>query len=57
MLYELYGGKKSMAKKVLSFVYFAITVAILIAALKIANYLPMALQKDTMRKYNSIEEV
>jgi hypothetical protein len=24
---------------------------------KIANYLPMALQKDTMRKYKSIKEV
>jgi hypothetical protein len=56
-LYELYGGKNGMAKKILSFVYFAITIAILIAALKIVNYLPMALQKDTMRKYNSIEEV
>lgn len=46
-----------MAKKVISFFYFVITVVILIAALKIANYLPMALQKDTMREYKSIEEV
>lgn len=46
-----------MTKKVLSFFYFTITVVILIATLKIANYLPMALQKDTMRKYHSIEEV
>ncbi len=46
-----------MAKKFVSFFYFAITIVILIAILKIANYLPMALQKDTMRKYKSIEEV
>jgi hypothetical protein len=46
-----------MAKKFVSFFYFAITIVILVAILKIANYLPMALQKDTMRKYKSIEEV
>ena len=46
-----------MAKKFISFLYFVITVVILIAVLMIANYLPMALQKDTMRKYKSIEEV
>jgi hypothetical protein len=46
-----------MAKKFVGFFYFAITIGILIGALKIANYLPMALQKDTMRKYRSIEEV
>jgi len=46
-----------MAKKFVSFFYFVITVVILIVTLKIANYLPMALQKDTMRQYKSIEEV
>ena len=46
-----------MSKKIISFFYFVITIVILIGALKIANYLPMALQKDTMRKYKSIEEV
>jgi hypothetical protein len=46
-----------VSKKIISFFYFVITIVILIAALKIANYLPMALQKDTMRKYKSIEEV
>lgn len=46
-----------MAKKFLSFFYFAISIMILIAILKVANYLPMALQKDTMREYKSIEEV
>lgn len=29
----------------------------LIVALKIANYIPAAIQKDTMRRYNSIEDV
>lgn len=44
-------------RKFLNFFYFVLTVAILIAALKIFNYLPMMIQKDTMRRYNSIEEV
>lgn len=46
-----------MNKKFLSFFYFALTVVILIAALKIFNYLPMMIQKDTMRRYHSIEDV
>lgn len=46
-----------MNKKFLSFFYFALTVVILIAALKIAGYIPTALQKDTMRRYHSIEDV
>jgi len=46
-----------MNKKFLNFFYFVLTVAILIAALKIFNYLPMMIQKDTMRRYHSIEDV
>jgi hypothetical protein len=46
-----------MNKKILNLFYFALTVVILIAVLKIANYFPMAIQKDTMRRYRSIEEV
>jgi hypothetical protein len=46
-----------MSKKILGFLYFMITVAILIAALKIINWVPMAIQTDTIRRYNTIEEV
>ena len=46
-----------MNRKFLSFLYFALTVAMLVVMLKVANWLPMAIQKDTMRRYSSIEDV
>jgi hypothetical protein len=46
-----------MPKKFLSFVYFLITVSILIVALKIINWLPLTFQKETMQRYSSLEEV
>lgn len=46
-----------MNKEILKFFYFVLTIVILIAALKIANYIPVALQKDTIRRYHSIEDV
>lgn len=46
-----------MNKKILNFFYFILTVLIIITVLKIINYFPMVIQKDTMRKYRSIEEV
>lgn len=46
-----------MPKKIFSFFYFLVTIAILIGALKIINWLPATLQKDSMRRYSSIEEV
>lgn len=46
-----------MNRKFLNFFYFVLTIAILIAVLKIANYIPTAIQKDTMRRYHSIEDV
>lgn len=46
-----------MDRKLLNFFYFILTVTILIVALKFFNYLPVMLQKDTMRKYHSIENV
>ncbi len=46
-----------MHRKFFSFFYFAITVVILIAVLKILNWLPMAIQKDAIRRYSSVEEV
>ena len=46
-----------MNRKFLSFFYFALTVAMLIVMLKVANWLPTAVQKDTMRRYHSIEDV
>jgi len=47
----------TMLKRSLRFFYFLITIAILIVGLKIINWLPIALQGETMRRYNSIEEV
>lgn len=55
MLYDIFEG--IVNRKFLNFFYFVLTVAILIAALKILNYLPMMIQKDIMRRYHSIEEV
>ncbi len=46
-----------MSRKFLNFFYFVLTVAMLIATLKIFNYIPIMLQKDTMRRYHSIEDV
>lgn len=46
-----------MKRKFLSFFYFVLTVAMLIVMLKFANWLPMVIQNDTMRKYYSIQEV
>lgn len=48
---------KPILKKFFSFFYFIVTIAILIAALKIINWLPMTFQEETMRRYSSIEEV
>lgn len=46
-----------MHKKLFGFFSFAIMVAVLIAVLKIFNWLPFAVQGDSMRKYGSIEEI
>jgi len=46
-----------MRKRILSFIYFLIAVAILVVTIMIINYLPMAIQADTIRKYHSIDEV
>jgi hypothetical protein len=45
--------KKSLA----GFLYFAVTIAILVALLRVADWLPTALQEGLMQKYDSIEEV
>lgn len=46
-----------MGKKVVGFLYFAVTVVILVVVLKVTNWLPSALQEGAMREYGSIEEV
>lgn len=46
-----------MKKRVLGFLYFAVTIAILIGVLKVANWLPTVFQEGIIRKYRSIEEV
>lgn len=46
-----------MNRKFLSFFYFMATVVMLIIVLKIANWLPLVIQKDSMRKYHNIEDV
>lgn len=44
-------------KKIFGFVSFIVMVVIVIAALKLINWLPMAIEKEIMRQYHSIEEV
>lgn len=44
-------------KKFFGLLYFAATVAILIAILKVTNWLPTVLQEGVMRKYSSVEEI
>lgn len=46
-----------MKKKLLGLLYFALTLAILVGALKAANWLPAALQEGLMKKYDSVDEV
>jgi len=44
-------------RKFLGFLSFGVMVALLIVSLKVMNWLPTALQADSMRRYGSIEEV
>jgi len=46
-----------MHKKIRALLYLAMTVGILVLALKFLNYLPMAIQTETIRRYQSIDEV
>lgn len=46
-----------MHKKIRTLIYFVMTVVILVLSLKFLNYLPMAIQTDTIRRYRSIDEV
>lgn len=56
MLYDIGMGRKPEGG-IRAFVVFALLVAALVAALKFANWLPTFIQKDTMRRYASVEEV
>jgi len=54
----LYEGKGvNVRKRVFGFLYFAVTIAILIGVLKVTNWLPTVLQEGIIRTYSSIEEV
>jgi hypothetical protein len=46
-----------MNKKLTGFLTFAITIGLLLAALTVMNWLPLAMQKETIRRYASVEEV
>lgn len=46
-----------MNNKFRSSLYLVMTIAIVVLALKFLNYLPMAIQSDTIRRYQSIEDV
>jgi len=46
-----------MNRKLTNFLTFALMIGILIAALKVMNWLPLAMQKETIRRYASVEEV
>jgi hypothetical protein len=49
--------EKPLVKRLMGLLFFAALVAALVAGLKLFNWLPLAVQKDAMRKYASIEEV
>ncbi|HWR58689.1 MAG TPA: hypothetical protein VN328_07365 [Thermodesulfovibrionales bacterium] len=46
-----------MKKTLLGLLYFALTLGILAAVLKVANWLPSALQEGLTRKYDSVEQL
>ena len=46
-----------MNKKIARFLSFALMIGLLIVALKVVNWLPLAMQQETVRRYDSIEEV
>lgn len=46
-----------MSRKMFRSFYFALTIVALLVFLTVANWLPTAVQKETMRRYQSIEEV
>jgi hypothetical protein len=47
----------NVRKRVFGFLYFAVTIAILIGLLKVTNWLPTVFQEGIIKKYSSIEEV
>ena len=47
----------NVRKRVFGFLYFAVTIAILIGVLKVTNWLPTVFQEGIIKKYSSIEEV
>ena len=46
-----------MNKKLTAFLTFVLMIGLLVAALKVMNWLPLAMQKETIRQYASVEEV
>lgn len=44
-----------MRKGITGFLSFAVTVAVVLAVLKVTNWLPTAIDKGTMRRYPSVE--
>ena len=46
-----------MNKTLTGFLTFALMIGLLVAALKVMNWLPLAMQKETIRRYASVEEV
>lgn len=46
-----------MNARVRGFLYFFLTVAAVIVTLRILNWLPLVVQKETLRPYGSVEEV
>jgi len=46
-----------MNNKLTGFLKFALMIGLLIAALKVMNWLPFALQEDTLRRYEGVEDV
>ncbi|MEK6700092.1 MAG: hypothetical protein AABZ10_13755 [Nitrospirota bacterium] len=46
-----------MSKKLLSLLVFGVLITALVAALKLVNWVPSALQEGALRKYGSIDEV
>ncbi len=46
-----------MMKKTTAFLSFGLAIVVLVILLAVMNWVPMAFQKDTLRRYSSIDEV
>ncbi len=46
-----------MKRKTFGFIFFLLITTVVVVLIKTVNWLPLAFQHDTLRRYNSVEEV